>query len=174
LTVGAGFDLGLQLHFSGGDWGALDWGEVASSGVGEESFPARHSPMSVYSWRFSENTANYPGWNLAATAAGTAALLDVLVRLSIGEADSACLSCAPPGREVFKVPNSGSSPVVFAERLYVVRVPGTDAPQVNEDAGEVTLRLNFNQTAQSHREVAPRAISQWSPASSLRFRQPMS
>jgi hypothetical protein len=109
--------------------------------------------MSLYFWRFLENTANYPGWNLAASAGGTKCLLDALERLSISETEGLNLTCAAPDRQVLKVPNNADSPVVAAIRVQLVRADDTDAGQLVEERGEVTLRLTLKQVAQVQRAL---------------------
>lgn len=114
--------------------------------------------MSLYFWRFLENTSNYPGWNLAASVVGTKRFLDALERLSTSKTEGQNLTCAAPDRQVLKVPNNGDSPVVAAIGVLLVRADDTDAGQLVEERGEVTLRLTRDQVAQvRHALRDPRA-----------------
>jgi hypothetical protein len=89
-----------------------------------------------------------PGWNLAATAAGTASLLTALDRLPISHPGAQSLACAVPDGRVLKVPNNGTSPVIAVGRVRLVLAERPDEAQLVEEAGEAILGLTLEQVGQ--------------------------
>jgi len=104
--------------------------------------------MVIYFWRFLENTENYPGWNLAATTAGTVALLRLVERLATGQTTAEVIDCADPTPEVLAIPNNGRAAVSAARRLCIACVDLHESARLAEQDGTVTLSVSSEQVKQ--------------------------
>ena len=98
--------------------------------------------MPVHVWRFLSNTANYPGWNVAADPAGAAALLQAIARTS---ADRHCpgdsLALVAPTARVLDCANNSGSAVVSANRLQLLWDEEPAHISINEADGTLSARL---------------------------------